>query len=199
MSEPFIGQIQTYGFNFAPRGWALCDGQLLPISQNTALFSLLGTIYGGDGRTTFALPDLRGRAPIHFGNGPGLSTRKIGSRGGEQWVTLAVTQMPSHNHDATVGNIDLGTISAKLRCNTTESNTQAPEGNALANSNRNTYLNAAPDQDMHADSIEVTQSGTAGGTVTVYNNGGSQPHDNMQPYLTINYSIALVGLFPSRS
>jgi microcystin-dependent protein len=199
MSEPFIGEIHLYAFNFAPRGWALCDGQLMPVSQHTALFSLLGTTYGGDGRNTFGVPDLRGRVPIHMGTGPGLYPRDIGDRGGTEISTLTVSQMPVHNHNATVSDIDLGTITAKLRCNSAECNTQEPEGNTLANTNRNAYINAAPDKDMHDGSVQITQSGTAGGTVTVANNGGSQPHNNMMPYLTINYCIALVGLFPSRS
>ena len=100
MSEPFIGEIRIFGFNFAPRGWALCDGQLLPISQNSALFSLLGTIYGGDGRTTFALPDLRGRAALHEGTGPGLSPRQLGQRSGSETNTLTVNQLPPHTHQA---------------------------------------------------------------------------------------------------
>jgi microcystin-dependent protein len=188
MSEPFIGQIQTYGFNFAPRGWALCDGQLLPISQNTALFSLLGTIYGGDGRTTFALPDLRGRAPIHMGNGPGLSTRKIGSKGGSEFVTLTEAQMPAHDHTGTAN------LSGKIRCNSGAGNVDSPVGNALAEIDRvNQYSNAGPNADMHDDTV------SASGNLTTATAGGSQPHNNMQPYLTINYCIALVGLFPSRS
>ncbi len=189
MSEPFIGQIQTYGFNFAPRGWALCDGQLLPISQNTALFSLLGTIYGGDGRNTLGLPDLRGRAPIHFGNGPGLSTRKIGSKGGEEWVTLNLTQMPSHNHTASSSG-----FTARMLCNNGPATKDTPVGNTLAELDRsNQYTDQAPNAQMAAGTVEID------GAVTINNNGGSQPHHNMQPYLTINYSIALVGLFPSRS
>ena len=188
MSEPFIGQIQPYGFNFAPRGWALCDGQLLAISTNTALFSLLGTIYGGDGRTTFALPDLRGRAPIHMGNGPGLSTRKIGSKGGSEWVTLNYTQMPAHDHTGEA------TLSGKVKCNSAAGNADTPVGNSLATISRtNQYSNAGPNADMADGTID------ASGNLTTSSAGGSQPHNNMQPYLTINYCIALVGLFPSRS
>lgn len=188
MSEPFIGQIQPYGFNFAPRGWALCDGQLLPISSNTALFSLLGTIYGGDGRTTFALPDLRGRTPIHQGNGPGLSTRKIGSRGGEEWVTLNQAQMPAHDHTGQA------TLSGKVKCNSGAGNADTPVGNALATISRtNQYSNAGANADMGDGTVD------AHGNLTTTTAGGSMPHDNMQPYLTINYCIALVGLFPSRS
>jgi microcystin-dependent protein len=188
MSEPFIGQIQPYAFNFAPRGWALCDGQLMAISSNTALYSLLGTIYGGDGRTTFALPDLRGRAPIHQGTGPGLSTRKIGSKGGEERVTLAVSQMPSHNHTGDA------TLSGKVRCNSGAGNKDTPVGNSLATIARtNQYSDAGPNADMDEGTVD------ASGNLTTSNAGGSQSHDNMQPYLTISYCIALIGLFPSRS
>ncbi len=188
MSEPFIGQIQPFGFNFAPRGWALCDGQLLPISQNTALFSLLGTTYGGDGRTTFALPDLRGRMPMHFGNGPGLSTRKIGQKGGAESDVLTIAHMPSHNHAATA------TLTGTMRCNSDPGDVDTPPGHTLGQvPNRNVYSDQPPDSDMAANSVTVS------GNVTVANNGGSQPFSIMNPYLAINWSIALVGIFPSRS
>lgn len=188
MSEPFIGQIQPYGFNFAPRGWATCDGQLLPISQNTALFSLLGTIYGGDGRTTFALPDLRGRAPMHQGNGPGLYTRKIGGKGGTEMVTLAVSQMPAHDHTGQA------TLIGKVKCSSGAGNADSPVGNSLAELDRhNQYSNAGANADMANGTVDAT------GTLTTSTAGGSQPHNNMPPYLVINYCIALVGLFPSRS
>ena len=188
MSEPFIGQIQTYGFNFAPRGWAKCDGQLLPISQNTALFSLLGTIYGGDGRTTFALPDLRGRAPMHQGNGPGVSTRKIGQRPGTEYVTLNVAQMPAHDHTGEA------TLSGNVKCNSGAGNADSPVGNSLAQIARtNQYSTTGPNADMAEGTLD------AAGNLTTGNAGGSQSHSNMQPSLVINYCIALVGLFPSRS
>jgi microcystin-dependent protein len=188
MSEPFIGQIQTYAFNFAPRGWAKCDGQLLPISSNTSLFSLMGTNYGGDGRTTFALPDLRGRAPMHQGNGPGLYTRKIGGKGGTEMVTLAVSQMPAHDHTGTA------TLSGKVKCNSCTGNADTPVGNSLAKISRtNQYSNAGTNADMDDGTVDAT------GTLTTSTAGGSQYHDNMQPFLVINYCIALVGLFPSRS
>ncbi|MCP4220812.1 MAG: phage tail protein [bacterium] len=196
MSEPFIGAIHMYGFNFAPRGWALCDGQLLPIDQNSALFALLGTIYGGDGRSTVGLPDLRSRVPIHQGRGPGLYQRDIGSRGGSEIETLTVPQMPSHNHSATIGPMDFSTVGASLNCNTAEATTDAPAGNTLANGNRKTYVSDAPNDSMNPSSIEL--SGSATGSVSVNDNGGSQPHNNMQPFLTINFCIALVGLFPPR-
>lgn len=188
MSEPFIGQIQPYGFNFAPRGWAKCEGQLLPISSNTALFSLLGTIYGGDGRNTFALPDLRGRVPMGSGNGPGLSTRKIGAKGGTERVTLNAAQMPAHDHSGT------GTVTGTMQANSGAGDTDTPGGNTLATLSRtNQYSTAGPNTAMHTDTVHGT------GNFTTSMAGGSQSHDNMQPYLAINYCIALVGLFPSRS
>ena len=168
--EPFIGQIMMFGGNFAPRGWAFCDGQLLPISQNTALFSLLGTTYGGDGRTTFALPDLRGRTPIHSGHGPGLSDYRQGSKGGQETVTLTVNQMPSHNH-VVKANLDEGT-------------SDEVENNYLSNSSTPLYSSSA-DGNLNTSSVVHT--------------GGGQAHSNMQPYLAIQYVIALQGIFPSRS
>lgn len=176
--EPYLGQIQAFGFNFTPRGWAACEGQLLPISQNSALFSLLGTIYGGDGRTTFALPDLRGRAPLHYGTGPGLSTRAIGQRSGTETNTLTINQMPNHNHVLLGGE---------------EGNTDDPNGNYIAGKGINTFS---------------TTSGTSTSTPPDPNavvikgsnpTGGNQAHNNMQPYIVINYCIALVGVFPSRN
>ena len=172
MSDPFIGEIMLFGGNFAPRGWAFCDGQLLAINSNSALFSLLGTIYGGDGRTTFALPDLRGRAPLHQGNGPGLGNRNIGQRGGAEQVTLNVTQIPSHTH--------------ALEGSSNEATTNAPGGGAvMADTNTALYSAGAP--------------GSALSGLAVASNGGSQSHPNMMPYLAVNYCIALVGVFPSRN
>lgn len=169
--EPFIGQIQIFGFNFAPRGWALCDGQLLPISQNTALFSLLGTTYGGDGRTTFALPDLRGRVPVHVGNGPGLDTISWGEKGGQIQSQLTVANLPSHSHalNGTNGTADQA----------------QPGGNALAQSSEDQYAAAAPGDAMRAGSVG--------------NTGGNQAFNIRNPYLGIYYSIALQGIFPSRN
>lgn len=175
MSEPFIAEIRIFAGNFAPRGWAFCNGQLLSISQNTALFSLIGTTYGGDGRTTTALPDLQGRAPMHPGRGPGLTDRRLGERGGAETVTLAEAQMPNHGHD--------------LRANGFPASFQIPEPNrTLArSSNGNAY-----------------QSDDASGPVPMGDRmldpaGGSQAHNNLQPYLAINFIIALVGLYPSRT
>lgn len=169
--EPFIGEIMLFGGNFAPRGWALCDGQLLQISSNQALFSLLGTIYGGDGRTTFALPDLRGRAPLHMGTGPGLSPRAIGNKAGEETVTLNVTQIPSHTH--------------ALTASTDEATSEAPAGEVLADTNVALYSAASPDTAMNVAAIG--------------NTGGSQAHPNMMSYQVVNYCIALQGVFPSRN
>ena len=170
--DPFIGTIRYFGFNFAPRNWAFCDGQLLAISQNDALFALIGTTYGGDGRTTFALPDMRGRMPLHRGTGPGLSTRTIGARGGAERVTLNANQI-GHGH--------------ALRGSVSEGNQTSPAGHALAqDGNDNTYANVAPTAQMAAGSI-----GTAP--------GGGQSHENRSPSLGVFCNIALVGIFPSRN
>jgi len=178
--EPFVGQIQYFGFNFAPRGWAFCDGQLLPISQNTALFSLLGTTYGGDGRTTFGLPDDRGRVFIGMGNGPGLSNYQIGQRGGVERVTLTTTQIPSHTH---------GLSAAVLQGTPLSGDTAALTDNALALTFARAYSTMAPTASMHTDSISGLTDAT----------GGSQSHENRQPFLVVNCSIALTGIFPSRN
>jgi microcystin-dependent protein len=181
MSEPFLGEIIIFAGNFAPRGWALCDGQLLPISQNTALFSILGTTYGGDGRTTFALPDLRGRAPMHAGQGPGLSDRRLGEQSGTETVTLTTAQIPAHTHTGTV----------QLNCNSQQGNSPTPTGN----------FPAADGSGYSADYAAASnaQMAAAGGTATLANTGGGQAHNNLQPYLVVNYIIALQGIFPSRN
>ena len=172
MSEPFIGQIVMFGGNFAPRGWALCDGQLLAVSQNDALFSLLGTIYGGDGRTTFGLPDLRGRLPMHWGSGPGLTPRSIGQKGGAETVTLTSNQMPSHTH--------------ALQASASNGNTDEPVGNVLADGRRDDiYAGGNASVAMNASSVVAT--------------GGSQSHNNLQPFQCVNFIIALYGIYPSRS
>jgi len=173
--EPFLGEIIMFGGNFAPRGWALCDGQLLPIAQNTALFSILGTTYGGDGRTTFGLPELRGRAPIHAGHGPGLSDVRLGQKGGLETVTLTQAQMPAHNHSAitqAAANPGRGTV------------TTTPTGAYLAEGG-----SYAPSKDV--------QMATDG--ITVGNTGNSAAHENRPPYQAVNYIIALQGTFPSRN
>jgi len=177
MSEPFLAEIIMFAGNFAPRGWAFCQGQILSIAQNTALFSLLGTTYGGNGQTTFALPDLRGRVPVGTGQGPGLPSINLGELSGEPAHTLIITEMPAHNHPAqAAGNSGAG-------------DSASPNGNTWATSTArdNVYINAAPDGQMAAN------------TVTVGIAGGSQPHNNMQPYLGMNYIIAIEGIYPSRN
>ncbi|HKJ79891.1 MAG TPA: tail fiber protein [Prolixibacteraceae bacterium] len=172
MSEPFIAEIRIFAGNFAPRSWAFCDGQLLPVSQNTALFSLIGTTYGGDGRTTTALPNLQGRAPMHPGRGPGLTARTLGQNTGVETVLLNANQIPSHNHVLNV-------------CEET-GDSNIPEGNSFAKS-------AIPIASVYSNQPPDKTGGTAG------NAGGGQSHNNMQPYLSLNYIIALQGLYPSRS
>lgn len=157
--------------NFAPRGWAFCDGQLLAVSQNDALFSLLGTIYGGDGRTTFGLPDLRGRIPIHAGQGPGLSNRRLGAKAGAEKVTLTVNQTPSHSHT--------------LQASTAAADSGDPTGRVTAQ---------ATVADIYA-SVDAT---SAMSPTALTNIGGSRSHTNLQPYLCINFIIALFGIYPSR-
>lgn len=182
--EPFLGQIIMFGGNFAPRGWALCDGQLLPINQYQALFSILGTTYGGDGRTTFALPDLRGRAPIHAGQGPGLSSYRLGQRGGQEFVTLNTNEIPSHNHQTQV----------RVNAGSSLGLTNVATDNILATQTRGqqfptVYSDRAVETQLRSDATEVQ----------VLNNGGSQAHENRMPYQAINYIIALQGTFPSRN
>lgn len=175
MSEPFVAEIRIFAGNFAPRGWAFCNGQLLPISQNTALFSLIGTTYGGDGRSTTALPNLQGRAPMHPGRGPGLTDRRLGQRGGVETVTLSEAQMPNHTHQA--------------RAQGQPGNRPGPENNTFTTAIGATpYRGGSPPPNQTAFDSQVLE-----------NTGGSQAHNNMQPYLAINYIIALVGLYPSRS
>lgn len=167
MSEPFLGEIHPFAFNFAPRGWATCDGQLLSIAQNTALFSLLGTMYGGNGQVTFALPDLRGRTPLHVGSG-----FTQGQRAGEESHTLIVSEIPAHNHT--------------LNASGSPANTSTPSnGSLLAASQADIYAPATALTTLHTNSIS--------------NTGGSQPHNNMQPYLVLNFCIAMQGIFPSRN
>ena len=167
--DPTIAEISMFGGNFAPRSWANCDGQLQAISQNTALFSLIGTIYGGDGRTTFGLPELRGRVAVHTGSGPGLSTRTQGERSGVETNIMTLAQMPSHGH----------AINAK-----DEGTSDDPSGAFIAGDGTNAF----------STSSNVVMSSAA-----VANNGGGQPINNMQPYLVVRYIIALQGVFPSRN
>jgi microcystin-dependent protein len=175
MSEPFIAEVRIFAGNFAPRGWAFCNGQLLPVSQNTALFSLIGTTYGGDGRSTMALPNLQGRFPMHPGRGPGLTARRLGERGGTETVTLTEAQVPQHNH--------------RLRASIDDGDLQAPSPNrSLARSAGGFAYQTSSTSDL------VTMASQALGS-----SGGSQPHNNLQPFLVLTFIIALVGLYPSRS
>jgi len=173
-ADPFLGQISFFAGNFAPRGWAFCDGQLLAISSNDALFSLLGTIYGGDGRTTFGLPDLRGRSPVHAGSGPGLTPRQLGQRFGSETNTLSVAQMPSHNH------------TGSLKATSTSANTTSANGAALATGG------------AYAGRATLDQTMLAGSVVTG-NTGGGQQVNNLQPSLVGHCIIALQGTYPSRN
>jgi microcystin-dependent protein len=179
MSEPYIGEIIMFAGNFAPRGWALCNGQLLSIAQNSALFSILGTTYGGDGHTTFALPDLRGRVPMQPGAGPGLTPHSLGESSGSETVTLLSPQMPAHTHAIAAG------------------------GNATSSLPASNLFGATTGQTGEGQPVEVF--GYAAGTPTTMMSpqalstaGGSQPHANMQPYLCVNFIIATEGIFPPR-
>jgi microcystin-dependent protein len=185
MDTPFIGQIELFGFSFAPLGWAFCDGSLLPINQYDALFALLGTTYGGDGQTTFGLPDLRGRVAVGQGTGPGLSPVTVGQMAGEAAVTLNTNQIPAHQHPTTV------TINAGGDANLSNVAT----GKVLASEVRS----ATTPPSMYTDSANGTTLRADAASVTTGIVGDSQPHDNMQPYLGMNYCISLQGIFPSRS
>ena len=169
MSEPFLGEIRIFGFNFPPRGWALCNGQIISIAQNTALFSLLGISFGGNGQTTFGLPNLQSRVPVHFGQGPGLSNYIIGQQGGSETVTLTTQEMPAHNH---------------------------PAG---ANSGGATATRPSGAVPAGGGAYAATSDGTVMNNAFIGPAGGSQPHQNLQPYLAVNFSIALEGIFPSRN
>ena len=189
MSEPFIGMIILVPYNFAPRGYAFCNGQLLPISQNTALFSLLGTTYGGNGQTTFALPDLRGRVPNGSGQGPGLSDYTLGQVGGTESETLTVNQLPAHTH---VGPAHTHGVTASGDAPTAAS----PSGNLLPTLGRGVNTYAPPSGNTVTMAPQMVQSG---GNQNTASTGGSQPVAILPPYLTLNYCIALEGIFPSRN
>jgi microcystin-dependent protein len=178
MSEPFIGEIRLWALNYAPAGWAHCDGTLLQVSQNTALFSLIGTTYGGDGRTTFALPDLRGRVPIHQGQGVGLNARNIGQKGGTETVVLTTNQMPVHRHNL-YGEDDVGTT-AKPGFDVLPGEFEI-NGKAI-----DFYSNSAASRTLNANHA-------------LTNTGGNMGHENRMPYLTMNYCIALTGIYPTRN
>jgi microcystin-dependent protein len=170
MADPFVAEIRMFAGNFAPRGWALCNGQILPIAQNTALFSLLGTTYGGDGRNTFALPNLQGRAPMQPGQGPGLSLRDLGEQGGQEVVTLLESQMPGHNHP-------LAAFGAAATTGTPAASVSLAQ--------------TAAGTSIYGPAADLQSLGTPA--------GGGQPHNNMQPYLALTFIIALQGIFPPRS
>jgi microcystin-dependent protein len=172
--DPFVAEIRIFPFNFAPRGWAWCDGQILPISQNTALFSLLGTTYGGNGQSTFALPDLQGRAPMHPGQGPGLSLHDLGETGGSETVTLLESEIPSHSHSLGAQTVPLG---------------------GVATANGNTLNRPASGNLYDATTPQLVQMAAE----ALAPAGGDQPHNNMQPYLTFYFNIALQGVFPPRT
>ena len=176
MADPFVAEIRIFPFNFPPTGWAFCNGQLMPISQNTALFSLLGTTYGGDGKSTFALPDLQGNVPMHPGQGPGLSLYDLGQVGGTESVTLLVSEIPSHQHLVGRALADAGNSITPV--NSVWAQSAAGRGGAAL------YKEAPANGKVNPNSLNVT--------------GGGLPHTNMQPYLTLNFCIALQGVFPAR-
>jgi microcystin-dependent protein len=173
VSNPFVAEIRIFPFNFAPRGWAFCDGQLLPISQNTALFSLVGTFYGGDGKSTFALPNFQGSVPIHQGQGPGLSEYVLGEQGGAEFVTLLTTEMPVHTHTMRNERTDPGDVSI-------------PSPTAAYAGGEAIYHDVVANQTVQFAPQALTVAGS------------SFPHNNMMPYLTLNFCIAMQGVFPQR-
>lgn len=175
MSNPFVAEIRMFGFNFAPRGWAFCDGQLLPLSQNTALFSLLGTMYGGNGKSNFALPDLQGSAPMFWGQGNGLSLYDQGQTGGSETVTLLQSEIPIHNHNIQTHNLDAAGLQ-----------NPAPTVNLAKSSQGNAYQTTVNANLTQLDFNALSPT------------GGSLPHNNMMQYLTLNFCIALQGVFPPR-
>ncbi len=188
MSEPFIGQVEIFAGNFAPRNWAFCYGQLLQIAQHTALFSLLGTTYGGDGRTTFGLPDLRGRAIVGSGTGPGLTPKQLGQKWGSEEETLSVTQMTAHKHTVETNAGELGASDAAA-----DQHEPSPTSVLAAASVQGNPLSMYSTQPSDTD-IEGAQLNLALGQT-----GAGVPHTNMQPYLAMNYIIALQGMYPSRN
>jgi microcystin-dependent protein len=171
MGQPYVGEIRMFAGNFAPNGWAFCNGSLMPIAENETLFNLIGTTYGGDGQQTFGLPDMRGRLPMHQGSGPGLSSRQMGELGGAETVTLSSAQMPSHSH--------------ALRAASSLASLGAPGGAVLAKTAANSFDSSAPTVAMAANAISPA--------------GGSQPHSNMAPYCAVNYIISLFGIYPSQT
>ena len=172
--DPFVAEIRIFPFNFAPKGWAFCDGQILPLSQNTALFSLLGTTYGGDGKSNFALPNMQGNAPMHPGQGPGLSLHDLGETGGSETVTLLESEIPAHSHQVRVVAGEVGAL-------------RVAAASALARTTAGGFTYSTPSSVLSL-APEVLPPA-----------GGDQPHNNMQPYLTLNFNIALQGVFPPRN
>lgn len=203
--EPLIGQLMLFGGNFAPRGWAFCDGQLLSIAQNTALFSILGTTYGGDGRTTFALPDLRGRSAIHAGTGPGLSTRVLGQRFGSEYNNLTANQLAPHTHFVTGGSAPVsGTITATMHVNNGDNDAgEEPNSAFLGRNDAGSLYASSADgtSSLNSGAITVDSSGLAVdmSSVQLTTTGAASPINNMQPVLVMSWCIALVGIFPSRN
>ncbi|MDN3671082.1 tail fiber protein [Echinicola jeungdonensis] len=192
--EEFIGVIKLFAGNFAPRGWAFCEGQLMSISQNTALFSILGTTYGGDGRTTFALPDLRGRVPIGPGRGPGLSDYREGAKGGSETNTLTILNMPAHNHAAVVNE-----FRANIMASNQEGTEETPGTNGAATLAASTNGGRGIDiYNSDAPNVALNTGTDGSANVTIGNTGGSQPINNVQPYTAINYIICMQGIFPPR-
>ncbi|HZT57416.1 MAG TPA: tail fiber protein [Pyrinomonadaceae bacterium] len=178
MADPFVAEIRIFPFNFAPKGWAFCDGQLLPLSQNTALFSLLGTTYGGDGKSNFALPNMQGNAPMHPGQGPGLSLHDLGETGGSETVSLLESEIPSHSH--------------AMKASSDSGDQNLPVNNGVGN------MLAKPlgrGNSLYITTVALAQMNDNALTPS----GGDQPHNNMQPYLTLNFCIALQGVFPPRT
>lgn len=173
MSDPFLAEVRIAGFNFAPRGWAFCNGQILPIAQNTALFSLMGTTYGGDGRTTFALPNLQGKVPMFSGHGPGLSNHRLGDTGGTELETLSINQLANHTHSVTAGNAP--------------STLKAPSADVGLSRSGGGNIYMTPPGNL------VPMAADNPGPI-----GGGQPHNNMMPYTVLNFIIALTGIYPSR-
>ena len=188
MSSPYVGEIILVGFNFAPVGWAVCDGQLLPIAENETLFQLIGTTYGGDGEETFALPDLRGRIPIGTGQGPGTQNYLLAESGGTETIVPTLAQLGAHTHA-----IDTSTFTAAASCKNGPGNERTPVGNVHASEAAGVtmpYSSAAPDGSMNVNPLAVSG-------LTVAPAGGTAAHDNMQPFLTMNFCISLFGVFPS--
>lgn len=189
--EGYIGEVRLFASNFAPRAWAFCEGQLLAISTHTALFSLIGTIYGGDGRTTFALPDTRSRLVLGVGHGAGLTDRRIGAKGGEQTVTITEATMPTHNHLLTSSTLS-AVITPGAQADTGSTDDPAGAVFAIHDGGARVY-GSTPDAVMEVSSLTIT------GSVTAHNTGGTQPHNNIQPVNTLHYIICMQGIFPSRN